>query len=63
MSVFYLVRVVGLEPTLFRTRPLNVRVCRSATLASIVIINYDINFVKCFYKFNKILVNIDLVYY
>ncbi len=30
----FLVRVVGLEPTLFRTRPLNVRVCHSATLAN-----------------------------
>ena len=29
----FMVQVVGLEPTLFRTRPLNVRVCHSATLA------------------------------
>ena len=30
---FYLVRAVGLEPTLFRTCPLNMRVCHSATPA------------------------------
>ena len=50
---FCLVRVVGLEPTLFRTRPLNVRVCHSATLASMYIIEHIKAIVKCFLQISR----------
>ena len=34
LLLLLMVRAVGLEPTLFRTCPLNMRVCHSATLAN-----------------------------
>ena len=41
-----LVRAVGLEPTLFRTCPLNMRVCHSATPAQIMLFYYSRIFLK-----------------